>query len=222
MTQETKVTYAMRRYAAEIFRLQEDVDYVGLTDLAEEVNSSLQAASRMIGRLKSAGMIEHEPYHGVRLTAAGQTVAMPAIRRHRLAELFLVRQLGFGWDEVHAITDQFELGINERIEDQIDRQLGHPSRCPHGEPIPDKQGRMPDLQDASLVDLEPGRVYRISRVREHEPAKLRYLAELKLLPDAAFKLLSFSPFEGPVRIQIGRDEQVLSYELAASLWVYPA
>ena len=222
MTQETKVTYAMRRYAAEIFRLQEDVDYVGLTDLAEEVNSSLQAASSMIGRLKSAGMIEHEPYHGVRLTAAGQTVAMPAIRRHRLAELFLVRQLGFGWDEVHAITDQFELGINERIEDQIDRQLGHPSRCPHGEPIPDKQGRMPDLQDASLVDLEPGRVYRISRVREHEPAKLRYLAELKLLPDAVFKLLSFSPFEGPVRIQIGRDEQVLSYELAASLWVYPA
>lgn len=217
-----KVTFAMRRYAAEIFRLQEDVEYVGLSDLAEEVQTSLQAASRMISRLKSAGIVDHEPYRGVRLTEDGAAIAMPAIRRHRLAELFLVRQLGFGWDEVHAMTDQFELGINERIEDQIDRLLGHPSRCPHGEPIPDKQGNMPSLQDRSLVTLETGSRYRISRVRVHEPAKLRYLADLELLPGAEFKLLSFSPFEGPVRIQIGHHEQVLSYELAASLWVFPA
>jgi DtxR family Mn-dependent transcriptional regulator len=218
----TKVTFAMRRYAAEIFRLQEDVEYVGLSDLAEEVHTSLQSASRMIARLKSSGLVEHEPYRGVRLTTAGETIAMPAIRRHRLAELFLVRQLGFGWDEVHEMTDQFELGLNERIEDHIDMLLGHPSRCPHGEPIPDKAGNLPQLQDRSLVELETGNSYRISRVRVHEPAKLRYLADLQLLPGAEFRLLSFSPFAGPVRILIGHSEQVLSFELAASLWVLPA
>lgn len=85
-----KITLAMRRYAAEIYRLQEDRPYVGLTELAEHVDASLQAISRMLGRLKEAGYVEHEPYRGVRLTEDGERIAMPAIRRHRLVENFLV------------------------------------------------------------------------------------------------------------------------------------
>jgi DtxR family Mn-dependent transcriptional regulator len=212
----------MRRYAAEIFRLQEYEPYVSLSTLAEEVEHSLQATSRMISRLKQAGLLEHEPYHGVRLTPAGEQVALPAIRRHRLSELFLVRVLGFGWDEVHAMTDQFELGVSDEIEERIDTALDHPKRCPHGEPIPDKNNVLPTLHDTSLVRQETGRSYRVSRVRVHEPAKLKYVAELGLLPGAVFELVSFSPFDGPVRIRINRTEQVLSYELASALWVLPA
>lgn len=209
----------MRRYAAEIYRLQEDREYVGISDMAEQVGASLQAISRMLGRLKQAGYVDHEPYRGVRLTPEGEKIAMPAIRRHRLVEVFLVRVMKFGWDEVHDMSDRFELGIDDLLEQRIDLLLDHPQRCPHGEPIPSPDGVMPVVQDASLVNKEKGKTYRLSRVRVHEPEKLHYLGELGLYPGVKFSLLSFSPFNGPVRIAMGRDEMVLSYELAAALFV---
>ena len=213
-------TIAMSRYAAEIYRLQEHHEYVGLTELSSEVDASLQATSRMIARLREGGFLEHEPYKGVRLTELGQQIAMPAIRRHRLAELFLVRQMGFGWDEVHDMTDRFEQGISDEIEDRIFQVLGEPARCPHGEPIPPREGPMPQLDDISLTRMPAARSYVVSRVRVHDPARLRYVADLGLLPGAHFDLVSFSPFEGPVRIRVQRSEQVISYDLASALWVF--
>jgi DtxR family Mn-dependent transcriptional regulator len=214
-----KVTAAMRRYAAEIYRLQEGNRYVSLSDLAEPINASLQAISRMIGRLREEGFIEHEPYRGVRLTESGVKIALPAIRRHRLVEVFLVRVMRFGWHEVHDITDRFELGIDDLLEERIFELAGRPTRCPHGEPIPTKDGKMPVVNDRSLVEKELGKVYRTSRVRVHDPEKLEYLGELGLFPGAEFRLLSIAPFNGPVRIQFGRQEIVLSHELASALFV---
>lgn len=213
------ITDAMRRYAAEIYRLQEDQEYVSISELSEHIYVSLQAISRMVGRLKKGGYIIHEPYRGVRLTHEGETIALPAIRRHRLIEVFLVRVMGFGWHEVHDVSDQFELGINNQLEQRIDEILGYPSRCPHGEPIPSPDGEMPAVQDASLVESKVGKTYRISRVRVHDPDKLLYLGNLGLYPGAEFSVLSFAPFSGPVHIQMDHKDIVLSYELAAALFV---
>lgn len=211
----------MRRYAAEIYRLQEDSEYVGLTDLAEHVDASLQAASRMLRRLKAAGLVEHEPYKGVRLLPDGEIAAYPALRRHRLAEVFLVRVMHFGWDEVHDLTDTFEQGIDDLLEERIFELAGRPVRCPHGEPIPTSEGEMPVLNDRSLVEFSPGRRVRLSRVRVHDPEKLRYLARLGLLPGAEFTLHSLAPFDGPVTLRLARAEVVLSFELGAALFVEP-
>jgi len=211
----------MKRYAAEIYRLQEDREFVGVSDLADHIDASLQAISRMIGRLKEMDFLEHEPYRGVRLTPAGEVIALPAIRRHRLVEVFLVNVMGFGWHEVHDYSDQFELGVNQIIEDRMFEISGRPARCPHGEPIPTKDGRMPVLHDASLTSFKPGNKYVLSRVRVHDPEKLLYLGELNLYPQARLELLSLAPFNGPVRIRLGRQEIVLSYELAAALFVEP-
>lgn len=216
---QVQVTYTMQRCAAEIFRLQEHSQYVSLSELAEEVDTSLQALSRLLGRLKEGGFLVHQPYQGVRLTDSGTTIALPALRRHRLAEVFLVRMMGFGWDEVHALTDQFERGIDETIEDRIFDLCGQPARCPHGEPIPSKAGVLPALNDASLVEMPTGAVYRLSRVRIHDPEKLRYLGGLGLVPQRQFTLRSFTPFQGPVRIVLDKQDVILSYEMAAGLWV---
>ena len=212
----------MRRYAAEIYRLQENQEFVSLSELAEYVDASLQATSRMVNRLKNSNLVDHKPYHGVRLTGAGEICAMPALRRHRLVENFLVRIMGFGWDEVHDVSDQFELGINQVLEDRIDELSGFPTRCPHGEPIPSKEGIMPELNDVSLVETPAGDTYCVSRVRVHDPAKLRYLGDLGLVPGKCFKLKSIAPFNGPVRIQLDQNELVLGFDLAAALWVEPA
>lgn len=215
------VTAAMRRYAAEIYRLQEDRPYVSLSFLSEHIDASLQAISRMVGRLKELGYLEHEPYRGVRLTEQGEQIAMPAIRRHRLVEVFLVKVMGFGWHEVHDYSDRFELGVDEIIEDRIYEIAGRPSRCPHGEPIPTKEGVMPVLKDVPLTEMQPGKIYRLSRVRVHDPEKLLYLGELNLYPEARLELLSLAPFNGPVRVKLGRNEIILSYELGSSLFVEP-
>jgi DtxR family transcriptional regulator, Mn-dependent transcriptional regulator len=215
----TKTTPAMRRYAAEIYRLQEDRAFVSLTELAEHVNASLQAISKMITKLKEGGYLEHEPYRGFRLTEAGLKIALPAIRRHRLGEVFLVRVMGFAWHEVHDYSDQFELGIDQRLEDRMDVLCESPTRCPHGEPIPSKEGVMPAVKDASLVSLPTGKEYRISRVRIHDPEKLYYLGEFTLFPGTSFRLETIAPFHGPVRIRVGKNEVILSYELAAALYV---
>lgn len=212
-------TPAMRRYAAEIFRLQQDAPYVGLSELSESVKASLQAVSRMAARMKDMQYLEHEPYRGVRLTPKGEHVAMPALRRHRLVEVFLVRVMKYGWDEAHDLSDTFELGIDDHIEDRLDEITGHPTRCPHGEPIPTKDGVMPVLNDVPLIDVPSGSDCVVSRVRTHDMEKLKYIGELGLVPGIPFHLLSCAPFKGPLRLQMSPQDHVIGYELAASLWV---
>lgn len=209
----------MRRYAAEIYRLQQDHPYATLSMVAEHVDASLQAVSRMVGRMELAGLIERAPYKGMRLTAAGERAAMPALRRHRLTEVFLVKIMDFGWEEAHKLTDQFERGLDQALEDRIDQLTGHPTRCPHGEPIPTRDGVMPAVRDTAMLTLQAGQAGHISRVRTHDPEKLRYLAKEGLVPGVGFKVQGRGPFNGPLRILVENREYVLGHELAAVIWV---
>src|SRR5215216_6870200 len=167
------VSPAMRRYAAEIYRLQQDYDQVSLSLLSSQVEASTQAISTMVKRLNKSGYLVHEPYRGVRLTPAGEKIAMPALRRHRLTEVFLVKVMKYDWASAHELSDVFERGVNDELEDRMDELAGHPTRCPHGEPIPSKDGVMPEVVDKPLVDVPSGSDCIISRVRTHDMEKLR-------------------------------------------------
>ncbi len=217
--QVTVVSPAMRRYAAEIYRLQQDYEQVSLSLLAETIGTSAQAIAHMVRRLNEGGYLVHEPYRGARLTPAGEHIAMPALRRHRLGEVFLVQVMGYDWAAAHDLSEVFERGINEELEDRIDELTGHPIRCPHGEPIPDKEGVLPELNDRPLLEVPSGSDCVVSRVRTHDPEKLRYMAELGLLPGVPFHLFSCAPFRGPLRLQMKPQDHVIGYELARSLWV---
>ena len=210
---------AMRRYAAEIYRLQQDHNQVPVSMLNEHVGASAQAISQMVRRLSERGYLVHEPYRGVRLTESGERIAMPALRRHRLTEVFLVRVMQYDWASDHELADTFERGINDELEDRIDDLTGHPSRCPHGEPIPSKDGVMPQVRDVPLVDVPSGSDCTISRVRTHDYDKLRYIAGLDLVPGQEFHLLSCAPFKGPLRLKMSRHDHVIGYELATAFWV---
>jgi DtxR family Mn-dependent transcriptional regulator len=187
--------------------------------LAEHVEASLQAVSRMLTRLEEGGLLEREPYRGVRLTLEGERAALPELRRHRLAEVFLVKVMKFGWDEAHDLTDAFALGIDQKLEDRIDELTGRPTRCPHGEPIPSRDGVMQMVRDRSLTTLQPGEIGHISRVRTHDGPKLRYLAEQSLVPGVGFRVVSHAPFNGPIRILTDKQEHILGHELAQVIWV---
>lgn len=209
----------MQRYAAEIYRLQQDQDLVSLSHLGNHVEASPQAVSTMVKRMKKNGYLAHEPYRGVRLTSAGEKIAMPALRRHRLTEVFLVKVMGYDWAAAHELSDVFEKGLNEELEERAFELAGQPTRCPHGEPIPSKDGIMPVVRDEPLVGVPSGSDCVVSRVRTHDPDKLRYIAELGLVPGVPFHLLSCAPFQGPLRLQLDSHDHIIGYELSGSIWV---
>jgi DtxR family Mn-dependent transcriptional regulator len=209
----------MQRYAAEVYRLQQDHSQVPVSILAETVETSAQAVSKMIRRLVDGGYLEHEPYRGIRLTPAGERIAMPALRRHRIVEVFLVRIMGYDWGSAHTLTDVFERGINDELEDKMFEMTGRPTRCPHGEPIPSKDAVMPKVEDGPLVEVPSGSDCVISRVRTHDMDKLSYIAGLGLVPGTSFHLVSCAPFKGPLRLQIDSQDQIIGYELAQAFWV---
>ncbi|HLF75340.1 MAG TPA: metal-dependent transcriptional regulator [Anaerolineales bacterium] len=213
------VSPTMQRYAAEIYRLQQDHEQVPLSMLSTHVESSAQAISTMVKRLHKHGYLVHEPYRGVRLTPAGERIAMPALRRHRLTEVFLVRVMGYDWASAHELSDVFEKGINDELEDRIFELAGRPTRCPHGEPIPGKDGVMPIVRDEPLVNVPSGSDCVVSRVRTHDADKLRYIAELGLVPGVPFHLLSCAPFQGPLRLEMKSHDHIIGYELSQSIWV---
>ena len=213
------VSPAMRRYAAEIYRLQQDHEQVSLSLLSSHVEASTQAISTMVKRLNNSGYLVHEPYRGVRLTPAGEKIAMPSLRRHRLTEVFLVKVMKYDWASAHELSDVFEHGVNDEIEDRMDELAGHPTRCPHGEPIPSKDGVMPVVKDVPLVEVPSGSDCVVSRVRTHDMEQLHYIGELGLVPGTPFHLLSCAPFKGPLRLQMQPHDHIIGYELSESIWV---
>lgn len=210
---------AMRQYLAEIYRLQEDSPTVSTTSLADRLNVSPPAIPRMLKRLQSVGYVKHVPYQGVELTQRGREEALREIRRHRILEVFLVNVMGFTWDEAHEHADALSAGLNNDLTERMAEMTGFPQRCPHGEPIPDADGRLPEVNDVCIVNLGVGYQGVVSRVRTHEPEKLQYLASLNLTPGISFEILGRAPFNGPMRLRVGREEVVVGYELMKSLWV---
>lgn len=210
---------AMREYLAEIYRLQEYEPTVSTTSLADRLNVSAPAIPRMLKRLKSSGYVKHIPYQGVELTRLGEEEALQEIRRHRILEVFLVKIMEFSWDEVHEHADVLSRGLNNQLSTRMDEMTGYPTSCPHGEPIPDANGLMPEINDICIINLNIGHRGEVSRVRTDDPEKLRYFATLNLMPGTSFEIMGRAPFNGPIRLRVERDEIVLGMELTKSLWV---
>ncbi len=217
---EPPLTQPQREYLAEIYRIHdENGGNVPTNLLAERLNVSPPAAVKMIRRLVCDGYCGREPYKGVTLTDKGVREALREIRSHRLVERFLVDVMNFGWHEAHAYAHDFE-DLSEEVEDRMDLLCGHPTRCPHGEPIPTKDGQIEVINDVSMAKIEPGTAGKISRIKSHSADKLLYLSEIQMIPGQAIEVINRAPFNGPIRVKInGRDEQVVGAELAADIWV---
>ena len=115
----------------------------------------------MVKRLESMGLVEHEPYHGVQLTPAGERVALEVVRHHRLLELYLAEALGMSWDRVHEEAEVLEHAISPALSELIAAKLGNPTHDPHGDPIPTADGEIDETPTRPLADLEPGRARRL-------------------------------------------------------------
>lgn len=214
-----QISTAMREYLAEIYRLQEDSPTVSTTSLAERLDVTAPAVPRMLKRLKSAGFVKHIPYQGVELTDLGREEALRELRRHRILEVFLVRVMGFEWHEVHQHAEDLGVGLNDVVVERMAEMTDFPQRCPHGEPIPDQDGVLPEIHDTCLINLTVGHKGEVSRVRTDESERLAYFSTLGVTPTTSFEIVGRAPFNGPMRLRIGREEVVLGVELVKALWV---
>jgi DtxR family transcriptional regulator, Mn-dependent transcriptional regulator len=215
-------TDSMQEYLAEAYRLayyQTNNAYISTSALAEVMHVSAPAVTRMVQRLKEAGYLEHEPYRGIMLTAQGEREALANIRKHRLVEVFLVDVMGFYWHEVHEEADNFGAVVSDTLVERMAQMAGNPRRCPHGEPIPTADGRMPHVQDAPLSEAEPGGEFIISRVNTHDADMLAYLGSLSLHPGKHFRLVARAPFNGPLQLELDGESTVIGHELAGALRV---
>jgi DtxR family transcriptional regulator, Mn-dependent transcriptional regulator len=140
------LTDAIQDYLKEIYKLQQEGEAVSVTALAREQGIAPGSASEMVKKLAALELVEHEPYKGVRLTRAGERVAVEVIRHHRLLELYLAETLGLHVDEVHAEADRLEHVLSEELEARIDRVLGFPTHDPHGDPIPNAKLEWPEAK----------------------------------------------------------------------------
>jgi DtxR family Mn-dependent transcriptional regulator len=209
----------MALYLAELFRLGGGDDFVSPSLLAEALDVSPPAASRMGRRMTQMGLVERAHYRGLRLTDVGRREGLRTIRYHRLAEAFLVRVMGYGWHEAHDLADALAEIADEALVERMDEKAGHPGRCPHGEPIPTADGVMPVIDDMPLAEASEGETVLISRVRTRDSERLQYLARVGLVPEARVRVEARATFGGAFRVRIGSDECVLGSELADALYV---
>jgi DtxR family Mn-dependent transcriptional regulator len=176
----------------------------------------------MMKRLASLKLVRHSPYRGVVLSRAGQKIALEILRHHRLLELYLAEALGYSWDKVHEEAERLEHVISEEFEEKIFEALGRPTRDPHGDPIPTKDGTVITVDHERLSDLKPGSKGVIRQVSDSDAEMLRYLGSRGLVPDTVLEVLDKAPFNGPLTVRMGRTSHILGRELAGHIWVEAA
>jgi DtxR family transcriptional regulator, Mn-dependent transcriptional regulator len=212
-------TPVVEDYLKAVWMLQQAESPVSTSRIAERLGLTSAAVTAMIKRLAEQNLLRHEPYYGVRLTAAGELEALRIIRRHRVLELFLAEKLGYEWDRVHDEAERLEHAASDELIERLAKLLGEPARDPHGNAIPTATGEMDTSRYPALGDLEPGQTRRILEVEIEEPEQLRYLGSLKLRPGAEVSVVSKSPFEGPISLSVNGEPQVISHSLAQRIRV---
>ncbi len=192
--------------------------------LATRLGVANSSVSEMVRKLKDQGLVDHEPYSPIHLTPKGLTLALSMVRRHRMLETYLVRELGYSWDEVHDEAEQLEHAVSDHFIERMSAKLGHPTRDPHGDPIPDARGVITMVPSHRLDELDPGHTGRISRISDHDPELLRHLESIGIGVDTRLTVLGQPRFGAGLQVSLpdaGNDAGplTLSDEVASSLWL---
>lgn len=183
--------------------------------LASSLGVAPGTATTMIKALAESGLVEYEPYNGVRLSPAGSRLAALVLRRHRLIELFLVKVLGMRWDEVHDDAEQLEHVVSDRLIERIDELLGHPETDPHGDPIPSREGELVRRQLDTLLTCPLNVPVTVTRVTDQDAAFLRFIESHDLKPGQSIEVEARDEVSDSVRLK-GRDDQRITIGMRAA------
>jgi DtxR family transcriptional regulator, Mn-dependent transcriptional regulator len=217
--QEPVLSRSVEDYLKAIFRLSNQGGFATTSDIAALLALSSPSVSGMVKRLSEMGLIEHVPYRGVQLTAQGRRAALRMIRRHRVLELYLTRNLGYDWDTVHNEAERLEHAVSDELIERMAAAMGDPHYDPHGDPIPTATGDIEETELVSLADAQVGDALELRQVMTQDPARLRYFAEQGLVPGVRVVVTDRQPFNGPTTVLFNASgtARIVGQELAQLL-----
>jgi DtxR family Mn-dependent transcriptional regulator len=189
------------------------------TVLAVRLGLANSSVTEMVKKLVAQGLVSHEPYGAIELTADGRALALRMVRRHRLIETWLVQHVGYRWDEVHDEAEVLEHAVSDRLLDALDDQLGNPTRDPHGDPIPGRDGTVRRPDAVTLAGILPGQTGTVARINDRHPQVLRHLEAEGITLDSVLQVVGTAPKGATVVHDGGRCE--LAPEALESIWVVP-
>jgi DtxR family transcriptional regulator, Mn-dependent transcriptional regulator len=214
-------TISEENYIKSIYHLQQDTGMVNTNSLAAEMQTKAASVTDMLKKLSAKKILQYEKYKGFKLTDGGKKVALSVVRKHRLWEYFLVEKLGFEWDKVHDIAEELEhISSNELIE-KLQHFLGNPSFDPHGDPIPDSNGKIPKLHQVNLTLLSLNKTAVVSSVANQSPQMLEMLKHYSIGIGTGIKILKRFEFDGSLEIKILKQTPcIISEAIAKNIFVH--
>ncbi len=214
-----ELTASVEDYLKAIYELEQAGEPAATTELASRLGVAPASVTGMVRRLADTGLLTHERYRGARLTAKGKSAALRTLRRHRVIEAYLVRALGYRWDEVDREAERLEHAASDELVDRMAAAIGEPTADPHGAPIPGKDGAMNESRYGTLADLETGVPAEVMQVSDDDPSLLRYLADLAIVPGSTVSVVERAPFGGPITLRVGEATRAVGPALAERVLV---
>jgi DtxR family Mn-dependent transcriptional regulator len=215
------LSQSIQDYLKHIYILSAEGGSASTNELAARLGVAPASVTGMIQRLANTdpALIIYKKHQGVTLTPDGERAALEVIRHHRLLETFLVQTLGYPWDKVHEEACRLEHVISEDFETRIAEALGNPARDPHGDPIPSADLIMPPEQSRPLSSLRPGESTTVQRVNGEDPALLRHLESIGLVPGAELAVQDYSEFDGNLTLHIAGHDAVIGPAVSNQIFV---
>ncbi|MBA6157082.1 metal-dependent transcriptional regulator [Tenacibaculum sp. S7007] len=187
--------------------------------IAKKLETKASSVTDMVKKLSEKEVVVYKKYQGVTLTDFGKKTAANIIRKHRLWEVFLVEKLDFSWDEVHEVAEQLEHIKSPKLIDELDSFLGHPKRDPHGDPIPDKEGNLPQIQKSLLSTLEKNEKGVCVGVNDTSSEFLRFLDKQEIGLGQDIEVLDKEPFDDSFLVKINGKEMTISNKVANNIYI---
>jgi DtxR family Mn-dependent transcriptional regulator len=214
-------SYTEENYLKAIYNLSSIENQVVSTNaIAEKLSTKASSVTDMLKKLADKKFIRYEKYQGAELTEKVKKIAVNIIRKHRLWEVFLVNHLNFKWDEVHDVAEELEHINSEKLFDSLDRFLNFPQFDPHGDPIPDKDGKIYHHKEISIKDLKVGEYGIIVGVKEHHPEFLRYLENAKLILGTTIQVVKIFKWDNSFMIKCNKKQDIsISDKVASNLYI---
>jgi len=215
------LTAPVEDYLKAVYELERVGEPASTTDLASRLQVAPASVTGMVRRLARQGLLTHRRYRGVRLTPRGRRAALRTIRRHRVIETYLVRALGFRWDEVHAEAERLEHAASDAFVDRMAKAIGEPTVDPHGAPIPSREGTVAEAAYLPLAELAAGATADVMHVADDDPSLLRYLDDLAIALGTTVRVVERAPFGGTMTLAVGHTQRVVGPALAERVLVRP-
>lgn len=193
---------------------------VTTSEIAGQMKTTAASVTDMLKRLSDKRLIHYKKYQGVLLTQSGTGKAISVVRKHRLWEYFLVEKLKFQWDEVHAVAEELEHVHSDLLVDKLDVFLRHPKFDPHGDPIPDRSGKLADPKFKQLSTLKKEEQGKVAAVVEQQPAFLRHLDKLKIQMSTPLKVIDRIDYDKSMMISVNKSDVIhVSHDIAKNILV---